>query len=329
MPISYLSIVPAGFLLGAFLISLFKKFAVKYHILISPQGIPLIGGLGMGLSFALVCLFIFLFYGDLSRESFGIIFASLIMLIFGMIDDRREFSITAKFLIQIIATSLLVLFGIRTQIIYIGAPLNLIITFIWVLAITNAFNHLDVVDGVAAGCAIITACAFFAVALVNTDIKIAILSLSLIAAAFSFFIHNFPPAKIYMGNSGSHFLGFVLAAIALSISYAPIERKIALLSPVLILGFPIFDTAFLILMRLIKSKSIFKKSNDHLALRLLSLGHSKKKALFFMLALSLFFSLSGVLLSQSSNATGTIIILLVVIMCLYAAKKIGRVSIYD
>ena len=130
-----------------------------------------------------------------------------------------------------------------------------------------------------------------------------------------------------MGNSGSHFLGFTLAAVALAISYAPLERKIALLSPLLILGFPIFDTAFLILMRAKKGRLIFKKSNDHLALRFLRLGYSKNKTLLFMLILSLFFSLSGVCLSQVSNTLGIVIVALVIIVGLVLTKRMSRVSI--
>ena len=321
-----LLIVLAGFLLGAFFISLSKRLALRHNMLVS-KGMPLLGGVGMGLSFFLISLFGLFLYRVLSREIIGIIIASLIMLIFGIIDDWRELSIGAKFLIQIIATSLLVFFGIKTQIVYIGNILNLFITFVWILAITNAFNHLDVIDGLAAGCAMITSFAFFVVALLNGDTKIAILSLALTTATLSFFIYNFPPAKIYMGNSGSHFLGFTLAAIALGISYAPLERKIALLSPLLILGFPLFDTAFLILMRIRKSKSIFKKSNDHLALRFLRLGHSRNKTLLFMLILSLFFSLSGILLSQTTYTLGIIIIVLVVLAGLMVTKRMGSVSI--
>jgi len=326
MLINYLFIVLSAFLLGMLFIFIFKNLALKYKVLM-PAGIPLVGGMGMGLAFVIVSLVGFFLYRGLSRETIGIIVASSMMLIFGVMDDWRELSISTKFLVQVIATSLLVFFGIRTQIVYIGNTLNLIITFIWVLAITNAFNHLDVIDGLTAGCAMITALAFLAVSLLNGDIKIAILSLSLFAAVLSCFVYNFPPAKIYMGNSGSHFLGFILAAIALAISYASLERKIALLSPLLILGLPIFDTAFLILMRAKKAKSIFKKSDDHLALRFLRLGYSKIKTLLFMLILSLFFSLSGVLLSQASNTLGIIIIILAATIGLAITRKMGKVSV--
>ena len=315
-----------GFFLSLFFIFLFKKLAVRYKVLI-PQGIPIIGGIAMGLSFIFVCLIGFSLFGSLSQEVIGIIITSLIILIFGVIDDLRELSILAKFLVQIIATSLLIFFGIRTQIVYIGNILNIIITFIWILGITNAFNHLDVIDGLAAGTAMIVTLAFFAISLLNGDVKNAILALALSGAIFSFLIYNFPPARVYMGNSGSHFLGFILAAIALVISYAPLERKIALFSPLLILGFPIFDTAFLILMRIRQGRSAFKKSNDHLALRFLKLGYSKNKTLLFMLTVALFFSSCGVVVSQVSNFLGLTIVVFVVLVSLTLTKKMGKVSI--
>jgi UDP-GlcNAc:undecaprenyl-phosphate GlcNAc-1-phosphate transferase len=268
-----------------------------------------------------------LLYRSLLQEIKGIIIASFIMLVFGIIDDWRELSILAKFLVQIIATTLMIAFGVRTQIAYIGNLANIIITFIWVLGISNAFNHLDVIDGLASGTAIIVSCAFFIISFLGGDIKNVILVLALSGAIFSFFIYNLPPAKIYMGNSGSHFLGFVLAAIALAISYAPLERKVALLSPLLILGFPIFDTVFLILMRLKQGRSVFKKSNDHLALRFLKMGYSKVKTLKAMLSLCLFFCLCGIVVSQVSNQWGITTIAFVVLVIFVLTKKMGKIQI--
>ena len=301
----FVVIALGSFLLGVVFILVFRKIAIKNNILI-PDKMPLVGGIGMGLSFILVSAFSF---SGLPAKITGILAASGLMLIFGVIDDWRELSVSKKFFVQLIATSLLILFGVRTNIVYIGNLINIIITFIWILAITNAFNHLDVTDGLAAGCALIAALAFFMVALINADMNMAILCLALSGAILSCFLFNLPPARIYMGNSGSHFLGFVLAAIALAISYAPLERKIALLTPFLILGFPIFDTGFLMLMRLRQGRRVFKKSNDHIALRLLKLGYSNKKVLAFGLILALFFSLSGILLSQAPNLWGIAIIL--------------------
>jgi len=326
MLISYFLIVLSSFLGGVVFILLLKNLAVKYQIFI-PRGMPLIGGIAMGLSFVLTCLFWSSFYKGLSPEARGIIVTSFIMLIFGAVDDRRELSVLAKFLVQIIATSLLIFFGIRTQIIYIGNLTNIIITFIWILGISNAFNHLDIIDGLAAAVAIIVSLAFLVISYLNGQMQNAILILALSGAILSFLIYNLPPAKVYMGNSGSHFLGFILAAMALVISYAPLERKAALLSPLLILGLPIFDTAFLILMRLMKKSWPFKKSDDHLALRLLALGYSKKKALLIMLALGLFFSFCGISVSQLSNPYAIAIIILVVLVSLVLTKKMSKISI--
>jgi UDP-GlcNAc:undecaprenyl-phosphate GlcNAc-1-phosphate transferase len=283
----------------------------------------------MWLSFVLVCLAgASWLYRGLSQKTMGIIFTSGIMLFFGIVDDWRELSIRTKFLVQIIATSFLIFFGIRTHIIYIGNLLNIIITFVWIIGITNAFNHLDIIDGLAAGSAVIVSLSLFIISLLNHDIATAILALALSGAILSLLIYNLPPARVYMGNAGSHFLGFILAAIALVISYAPLERKMALLSPLLILGLPIFDTAFLIVMRIMKKSLPFKKSNDHLALRLLALGYSKKKALWVMLALSLFFSLCGILVSQVSNHFSALIVSFVVLVSLILTNKMRKVVTY-
>jgi UDP-GlcNAc:undecaprenyl-phosphate GlcNAc-1-phosphate transferase len=314
--------------MGLILISLLKKLSLKYRFLISKE-ISLVGGLALAIAFIFATLCGILSLGVPSREIFGIIIASFLMLVFGVIDDWHELSVATKFSVQIIATTLLIFFGIRTQIVYLGYHLNTIITFIWVLAITNAFNHLDIMDGVAATSALIVSMAFLVISFLNGDVKTIILLLALMGAVLSFLIYNLPPARLYMGNAGSHFLGFVLAAIALVISYAPLERKIALISPLLILGFPIYDTFFLVLMRLTKKKHPFKKSNDHLVLRLLAKGYTKKKALSMMLCLNLFFVFLGVLVSQVSNLWGILIITVVILISLGLAIKMSKVVINE
>jgi UDP-GlcNAc:undecaprenyl-phosphate GlcNAc-1-phosphate transferase len=322
----FLTILLSSCLAGVGFIFILNKLALRFKLLIHRQGVFLIGGISMGLSFGLVSFFGSIPGGFLSREMLVIIFSSGIMLIFGVVDDLRELSIANKFLAQIIVTSLLVLFGIRAQIVHFGNALNIIITFLWVLGITNAFNHLDILDGLAAGIAVIVSLALFVICVLNNDFATAILTLALTGAALSFLIYNLPPARLYMGNSGSHFLGFVLSAIALVISYAPMQRKIALLSPLLVLGFPVFDTAFLILMRTIKKSLPFKKSNDHLALKIIALGYSKKKSLLIMLILTLFFSLCGIFVSQVSNLFGIIIVFLVALVSLLVIRKMSGVK---
>lgn len=326
MLINYFLIGLSGLALAVFLVFVFKKLSIKYNILVL-KGVPLTGGIAIGISFIFTAVLGFTLCQCFSHEIIGIIIASMVMLIFGIIDDWKELSVRNKFLVQIIATSLLILFGVRTQIVYIGATANIIITFIWMLGIMNAFNLLDILDGLAAGIVLIVGSSFFVISVLSGDVSAGILSLSVTVIALGFLFYNFPPANIYMGNSGSHFLGFVLAAIALLISYAPMERKIALLSPILILGFPIFDTAFLILARVIKKTLPFKKSNDHLVLRLLALNYPKRNALLVMLGLCLFFCLCGVLLSQVPNFLGIIILLFVIFISLLLTKRMIKVTV--
>ncbi len=320
----YFFLMLGGFLLGLVFISILKKFS-KRHNLLMFKGIPLVGGIGMGLSFILIVLSVFLMNKGLSKEAAGIIVSSSVMLTFGVFDDWRELTIGSKFLMQIIAASVLILFGIRTQIVYIGNVLNIVVTFIWVLGITNAFNHLDIMDGLAGGVAIIVSAAFLAISILNADMRSAILCLILIGAVLSFFLYNRPPARIYMGNAGSHWLGFILAVIALIISYAPLERKTALLSPLLILGLPIFDTTFLVLIRLINKSMPFKKSNDHLVLRLSALGYSKKKVLLIMFGLCLFFCLCGIAASRVSNHWGAGIVVFAALVSLIIGIKMSKI----
>jgi len=313
-----------GFLLGIIILFWLRRAALEYKFLI-PNGIPFVGGIAIGGAFLLTCLFVL--PSNISDQIKGFFCASFIILIMGIIDDFRELSIVAKLLIQAIATFLLIIFGISTQIVYIGNVANIIITFIWILGIINAFNHLDIVDGLAITTAVTISFAFFIISFLNGDIKAATLFLALAGAGLSFLIYNLPPAKVYMGNAGSHFLGFVLASAALLISFAPLERKVALFSPLVILWLPIFDTLFLVLMRLSKKKLPFNKSNDHLVLRLLAIGFSKKKALSILFALGLFFACSGVLLSQVSNWLGMIIFTITVLVSLYVSYRMGRVEI--
>lgn len=325
MSINYFVMALAAFFLGLVAINSFRKLALRSKALML-KGVPLSGGIGIGIVFIILSFLALYSYKVSSTLAIGVLVSSGIMLILGLLDDLREMSIISKFLVQIAATALLISFGVRTHIVSIGNAANILITFIWVLAITNAFNHLDIMDGLAAGVAIISSLGFFIISVINQDARSAAISLVLAGALFSFLIYNLPPARIYLGNAGSHFLGFVLAAIALIISYAPMGREAALLSPILILGFPVFDTAFVILKRINKKKIPFKKSDDHLALQLLRNGYPKNKTLFLMLSLCAIFVFSGIALSKVSNICGLAILSFIILSCFGISAKAGKLK---
>jgi len=320
----YLLLFCAGFLASLALLFFFQKQALRHNIL-TKAGTPCVGGVASGLSFLVLYSVFFPQSGLPVKEAAGIIIGSSIILISGVIDDFIELSVPAKFLFQLAASSLLIFCGIRTHIVYIGDVGNIIITLVWVIGITNALNHLDVLDGLAAGSAVISNLTFLAVALLNGDPRSYLLALLLVAVTFPFLFYNLPPARMYMGNAGSHFLGFLMAACAILVSYAPLDRKVALLTPLLILGLPVFDTAFLIFVRLKQGRSAFQKSDDHMALRYLKQGYSKSKALYFILLLGLFLSICAVLQSQADNFYGILIFALAGSVCLVVAQRMNRV----
>ena len=290
------------------------------------HGVPAIGGLAIGAMFFIAAPLFLVWNGIFSKGGEGILLASLVMLIFGVIDDRKNLSVLAKAITQVIAALILVGFGVRTHIIYIGTTANIIITLIWVVGITNSFNHLDVLDGLAGMAAVICLASFVFLAIVKGDILLFVLAITLLGGLCVFLKYNLPEAKIYLGNTGSHFIGFILAAMAMVVHYAPMERKIALMSPFLILGLPIFDTAFVIFIRLMQRRSPFKKSNDHIATRLLKMNLSKWQSLLLMRGWGVVCALLGISLTYFSIVTWPFFITAVFILSaavfLYAGKTV-------
>lgn len=315
-----------AFLASGILIVVLRKFSLNRRLLLY-RGIPLVGGIAMGLSFVLAASVWMSLQHQFSPESLAIIIAALVMLGFGVADDILELSVIAKFVVQFISVAFLISLGVKTDVAYIGPVPNILITLFWVIAITNAVNHLDIMDGLAGSITLIVGLGFLAAALLQNDGAAAVLIASLIGAAAGFVLHNLPPARVYMGNSGSHFLGFALACFALTISFAPQGKTIALLAPLLIAGMPIFDTAFLIFMRLKKSKSAFRKSNDHLALRFLKNGYSKNTTLFLMAAFSALCSVSGIMVMQLPAVWGATVVSLVVVASLVIVVNMSKVVI--
>jgi UDP-GlcNAc:undecaprenyl-phosphate GlcNAc-1-phosphate transferase len=310
----WLLVFALGCLVSIVLMVLLRKMALRSRILMSKE-IALVGGLGIGGSIvASLFLGIMIFRLDPS-PIVPVMALSLTMLIFGVVDDIHEVSVLQKFLFQSVCAVLLIVVGVRTHIVYLGFWGNVILTFFWVLGVTNAFNLLDIIDGLCSGVALLAAGSFVVLSFLLAAPNMLLLSMALASAILGFWPFNFPPAKIYLGNSGSHFLGFVLATMTLMMSYtSSIERSVALVSPIIIFGLPLLDTAFLIYFRFKKGVLPFNKSNDHIALRLIDRGWTRKKALFFMLGLALLFSVCGIITAKADNVVGTSAVLFIVLV---------------
>jgi UDP-GlcNAc:undecaprenyl-phosphate GlcNAc-1-phosphate transferase len=326
--LNYLVIFTSALIFSILFTFLLARFSLKSKLL-KTKNIPLVGGVGIGLAFIFtLSLGIFVLHLPLAKL-LAIAVASLAMLLFGVIDDLRELSVLHKFLVQSICVIYLISCGIKTDIMYLGFWGNAVITFFWLLGVTNAFNLLDILDGLATGLVLIISSAFLLIGFLSADLNVQILSLILCACSIGFLFFNFPPAKVYLGNSGSHFFGLLLASIALVARYASENNVFALFSPVVILGLPIMDTALLIIFRLIRKKLPFNKSKDHLALRIKALGFSPAKILWIMYLLCFIFSVCGVVLTRVSNPVALSIIIAVCLFSIGVFPKLIKIEVDD
>jgi UDP-GlcNAc:undecaprenyl-phosphate GlcNAc-1-phosphate transferase len=162
----------------------------------------------------------------------------------------------------------------------------MVLTILWIVAVINAVNLIDILDGLAAGVCTIIALVLLINSLINGTTNAAITSACLAGACIGFLRYNLPKARIFLGDTGSMFLGLTVAALAMSESYAEINA-LAVLSPLLILSFPLFELTFVTLVRFFKGASIFQGSPDHIAIRLRNRGWSDWKIILWAYGLSI------------------------------------------
>jgi UDP-GlcNAc:undecaprenyl-phosphate GlcNAc-1-phosphate transferase len=189
----------------------------------------------------------------------------------GLIDDFGVLSPGTKLLGQLLAVFVLIKSGIRVEIAALPDWLGLALTMVWMLGIINAFNLLDIMDGLAAGVGLVSAVFLLVVALLNGDQTLAFMLTALAGSLLGFLRYNFHPATIYMGDAGAMFLGLMLGAVSMIGQYNG-SHQLALLSPAFILGIPLYDTLFVIYIRILRGLPVFLGSPDHMALRLRQWG---------------------------------------------------------
>src|SRR3989338_2680185 len=228
----------------------------------------------------------------------GLFLGGSLLFIIGLADDRFHFAPYVKLFTQIIAGCIAIFFGI-----VLGLPtselLSIPLTLLWIIGVTNAFNLLDNIDGLATGIAAISAIMVFLSSLIFSNNSLGVFGLILAGATLGFLPYNFHPAKIFMGDSGSMFLGFSLAVISITGRTRHISNLlITMLIPVLILSVPIFDTIFVMFGRTLQRKKIFEGGKDHTSHRLVTLGLSQRKTVLLLYALSIVFGLIAISYSQ-------------------------------
>ena len=329
------------FMIFAFIVSfaftfattpLVRRFAFKIGAIDIPKDnrrmhkkpTPRIGGLAIifGFTVATLC------FAQPSRQLYGTLAGAAIIAVMGVIDDCKNLPAKLKFVIQIIAALVVVFAGdIKIDVFtnpnflsdnpYWVLPewLSVTLTVIWIVFITNAVNFIDGLDGLAAGVSAIMSISLAFISIRVGEYSIAILGIALMGSCFGFLPFNFNPAKIFMGDTGSTFLGFMLATLSIQgvfKSYAVISFAV----PLLILGLPLFDALFAMIRRILRGQSPMTADRGHLHHRLVDMGFSQKQTVFILYAISGVLGITAVLLAESGVLRALLLVICVLILLL-------------
>lgn len=304
----------------------------KVHTRIMPR----LGGLAIFIGFAVSFVLVFppSFSELYAREALGILAGSIIILIVGILDDKYQLSPKAKLLGQLAAAIVTVSFGLRMPLINLpfdgqlvfGEWISIVATIIWIVAVSNAINLIDGLDGLAAGVSAIATATMMVIAILMGNVVVALYSVLLLGSTIGFLFFNFHPAKIFMGDTGALFLGFCLAG--LSVLGFKFVTLIAFITPLLILGVPLSDTFFAIVRRIVNKQPISAADKNHLHHCLLNMGFSHRKTVLIIYGISMVFA-SAAIIFYNSYATlwaALIIIGVIVIALQLGAEITGLVS---
>lgn len=285
-----------SFLLCLLLSALFKRFLSK-SVLSTIKERPMLLGLSICLSILLTLLFALGCSKQTQPFITGVLIGSFFILVLGMIDDIKKLSVNLKLLGQLAVAFAIVMLGVRTTIYYFPVWFNMLITILWIVALINAFNLLDIMDGLCTGISFIVSLSFLSIGLITEAGFINIFFWILAGATLAALIYNFPPAKLYLGDSGSMMLGFLFACSALEISYAPdFSKGLSLFVPVLIVALPLYDLVFTVFRRMKKGIPVAQKSQDHFVLILKKAGLQTKKILALVYGVCVLLGVSALLL---------------------------------
>jgi len=291
--------------------------------------IPRLGGLAIFYGF-LVSL---LFFARLDQQMRGILIGALIIVGVGIIDDVKQLRALVKLAAQIVAALVVVFNNIRITAISVPAFISetgvlqlgmfsIPITVVWVIIVTNAVNLIDGLDGLAVGVSSIASFSLFFIAILGGEQNVAIISAALAGGCLGFLPYNFNPAKIFMGDTGSQFLGYMLSVICIQGLFKGYVI-ISFIVPLLILGLPLFDTIFAIVRRAWNHKPIMGADRGHLHHRLLDNGFTQKQTVAILYVIASVLGISAVLLLEK-GAYAACVLLMVAVAVAFGMYKLLR-----
>ncbi len=330
-------------LLCAFVVSflmcpMVKSFAYKIGAIDVPKDnrrmhkkpVPRLGGLAIFLGF-IVSMLLFV---KIDHQMQGILLGASIIVVLGVVDDMSPLRAYFKFCVQIFAALVAVFHGVVIQTlsnpnVFAESPywdlgwLAVPITVLWIVGITNAVNLIDGLDGLACGVSTISAISMLVIALLVSEGDVALVMASLVGACLGFLPFNKNPAKMFMGDTGSTFLGYILATISIQ----GLFKYYAIVSfavPFLILGLPMFDTLFAIIRRLAHGQNPMAPDRGHIHHRLIDMGLNQKQAVAALYVISSILGLSAVVLTSSGAIKAMLFLMALAVAAFLASRVIFR-----
>ena len=291
---------------------LVRKVALRIGILDAPteshkthkEAIPYLGGVAIIVGTCLTTYLTIVVSGQASALSLvsAVLIPAALMGVIGLVDDIKKLSPWPRFIAQNLFGLVIAIILIATS--TLGSPtgntlIDVLITIIWIVGITNSINFFDNVDGGASGTVAISSLFLFLLSLQGGQYAIAALSLVLTGATTGFLLWNKPPARIYMGDAGALFLGILIATLTLRFDPNPINLSASFALPILLLAVPILDTSVAVISRLRRRISPFQGGQDHLSHRLMRAGLSKRQAVLSLWLISAFYCFIAVAISNA------------------------------
>jgi UDP-GlcNAc:undecaprenyl-phosphate GlcNAc-1-phosphate transferase len=332
----YAAVFVASLLIAWVVTPLMLRLALRRELLDLPADhkshdspVPYLGGLAIVIAFSIAVLAAALLRPpDAGGDELAVVMGIGILLsLVGLTDDLWHLGPLPRVLVEVAAGAGLwaVDAGVELTRNDIG---DLVVTVIWVVGITNAFNLLDNMDGLSAGVAALGAGSFFVIAVVNGQFLVGGLSAALAGCALGFLRHNFHPARIYMGDAGSLYLGFVLSYLGLKLRFdAPDD--ITFLVPILVLGIPILDTTLVTVSRLLRRRSPFQGGRDHISHRLVRLGLPVRGAVGTIYVATASLGVVALVVSRVDRTSAYLLAGLVLSIGAVVAFALGLVPVYE
>lgn len=311
-----------------------KKFAIKIGATDKPNQrkvhqniMPRLGGLAIYIAFIIG----FLILRPDNVYDIPILVGSFIIILTGFLDDLTELSPKVKLLGQLLAATIVVLGGVQVS--YINLPfgsqlefgyLSIPLTIVWIVGITNAINLIDGLDGLAAGVSAIALITISWMAILKGDAFVTGMGFILLGSILGFLIYNFHPAKIFMGDTGALFLGYMISVLSL-LGFKNVTA-ISFIIPVIILGVPISDTFFAIIRRIVNKKPLSAPDKSHLHHCLLKLGYSHRQTVLMIYGMSAIFGVAAIIFSKATMWGSLLLIAALLLAIELFVEKIGLVG---